>query len=259
MADKKSDGDVWPSRPPFQRNPQQYSRPRRVQARITRTSQDRRKITAMHNPQAPVYYMPEGARIGKAQVHLRRMQQVRQRNARGACVMAVIYALKCRKTGEIRYVGKANDPISRLKGHMRETRRDYPLYRWIRKNGEPDLEILEECENWAEAERRIISEMKGKGARLLNVADGGDQPHCPPEVRSANGAKVAKKRSAILWAVYKRLGDNRRFFRKHGNERMAEKMTEAIAIMKSCEAKARADGSLRKLENRILATRLGRA
>lgn len=109
-----------------------------------------------------------------------------------------IYALTDSKTGEIRYIGKANCPERRLKSHMRDSvRRDTPVYRWIRKNGLPGMIILHaDCDDWKSAEIDAICHHKAMGARLLNVAMGGDEPFCPPEVRAENGAKIAKLRAS---------------------------------------------------------------
>lgn len=110
--------------------------------------------------------------------------------------MADIYAL-CDVSGAVRYIGKANRPEERLKRHMREARhgrRRAPLYSWLRKHGEPVLRILEvDCADWAASERRHIAQHRATGARLLNVADGGDEPHCPLEVRRANGMRLAQR------------------------------------------------------------------
>lgn len=109
---------------------------------------------------------------------------------------AEIYALCCPNTGEVRYIGKANDSAKRLKSHLSDSvRRDTPLYRWIRslhKDGKlPQIQILAKVEDWKKSEKRLIAEYRKNGARLLNVADGGDEPYCPPEVRAANGRKTA--------------------------------------------------------------------
>jgi len=43
-----------------------------------------------------------------------------------------IYALTDPSTGEVRYIGKANDPSARLKSHLMDSRRrNTPVYRWI--------------------------------------------------------------------------------------------------------------------------------
>lgn len=111
---------------------------------------------------------------------------------------AEIYALCDPRTGEIRYIGKANNSQKRLQAHLRESRRDYPVYRWIRKLAQeglaPAMKVLEHAEDWREAERRLIALSRARGDRLLNVVDGGDEPHCSIEVRRENGRKVAKIR-----------------------------------------------------------------
>ncbi|MBO9624156.1 MAG: GIY-YIG nuclease family protein [Sphingomonas sp.] len=108
--------------------------------------------------------------------------------------LACIYGL-FDSTGALRYVGKARDAKARLKDHMRECRghrRRTPLYDWLRKHGVPEMRLLEaDCVDWREAERRHISEARARGERLLNIADGGDQPHCPAEIRARNGAANA--------------------------------------------------------------------
>jgi predicted GIY-YIG superfamily endonuclease len=127
--------------------------------------------------------------------------------------MACIYGLYD-KRGALRYIGKANDLGKRLKDHLRETRRRTPLYDWLHKNGAPEMRVLEEnCADWREAERRLIAEARQRGDRLLNIADGGDEPHCPQEVRAHNGranaaavhGDPARKR---LWSLKRTLGES---------------------------------------------------
>ncbi len=114
--------------------------------------------------------------------------------------MAEIYALRCPDTGEVRYIGKANCSQRRYKGHMRDaSRRRTPVYDWIVKlvseDKAPVLDVIMTCVgDWRDDERRIIKEHREAGARLLNLADGGDEPFCPKEVRAANGKANAIKR-----------------------------------------------------------------
>jgi len=115
-------------------------------------------------------------------------------NAIGSAEIAHIYGLYD-ANGRLRYVGKAKDPHSRLVGHMRASKtrktRKTPLYDWIRKHGQPELRVVEaNCKNWQEAERRHIREAREAGLPLLNVADGGDEPFCPKNVRSAHGRRL---------------------------------------------------------------------
>ncbi len=111
--------------------------------------------------------------------------------------MASIYGLYDTR-GRLRYIGKAENPERRLSGHMRETRRRHsPLYSWLRKHGKPEMRILEAgCCDWREAERRHIATARANGEDLLNLAEGGDQPFCPPEIRSANGKALTARLKA---------------------------------------------------------------
>lgn len=128
-----------------------------------------------------------------------------------------IYALTDPTNGETRYIGKANNPKARLKSHIRDSaKRKTPVYAWIRDLisivQAPNLHILEVCthRDWQSAEQDHIKAARAQGTHLLNVAHGGNEPHCPLEVRQANGKKVAllhsdpiKKR---IWGLKKAIG-----------------------------------------------------
>ncbi len=139
--------------------------------------------------------------------------------------MASIYGLYD-SSGALRYIGKADDSGARLKSHMRDAlRRDTPLYRWIRKNGLPEMRTLvADCEDWKVAERKLIREARECGERLLNVAEGGDEPHCSKAQRRANATALNRrladdpkamalrhmKRSIMTMARMGHLSDERR-------------------------------------------------
>ncbi|WP_374520366.1 GIY-YIG nuclease family protein [Hydrogenophaga sp.] len=107
-----------------------------------------------------------------------------------------VYALCCPTDGSVKYIGKAVDPKKRYQQHLREKRGNTPKVNWVQKclrNGfVPTLVVLEwvDAKVWKAAEKRWISEYRANGG-LLNVADGGDEPHCPTEVRASNGKKTA--------------------------------------------------------------------
>lgn len=108
---------------------------------------------------------------------------------------AEIYGLYDPRTGALRYIGKANDATKRLKSHLRDaSRRDTPVYRWLRKlraDGlAPQMLVLEAAKDWREAERRLIALSRARGDSLLNVADGGDEPFCSPELRKGNAVAL---------------------------------------------------------------------
>lgn len=113
-----------------------------------------------------------------------------------------IYALCCPDSGEVRYIGKANNSSARLERHICDMkRRDYPVYMWLRKlianNKKPVLVIVETApaDAWQDAEKRIIAKHRESG-RLLNIADGGDEPHCSKQQRAENGRNAAIARTS---------------------------------------------------------------
>lgn len=154
---------------------------------------------------------------------------------------AEIYALCCPDIGEVRYIGKANDSVKRLKGHLRDARRRRtPVYDWInslhKRGAVPILRVLMVTEDWRTHEKALITQYRKDGARLLNVADGGDEPYCSPEQRAKNGRQTAAKlhsdpKTRRIWEIKKALGDMLRD--KHCSEETKErcrmKMRQAAA------------------------------
>jgi len=153
-----------------------------------------------------------------------------------AAIPAVaIYALCCPDTGLVRYIGKANDPAKRYAGHLRERRGNTPKVNWVQKcvkSGKPPkLQVLAWVlpHAWPIAERQLIAEHRAKG-RMLNVADGGDEPHCPTEVRAANGRQTAASIHSDpvrrrMWEIKRSLGDGLK--RGHVSESAKAKMRAA--------------------------------
>lgn len=94
-----------------------------------------------------------------------------------------IYALCDPSSGRVRYVGKSNDPRSRLRGHIHDSKKkDYPVHRWIRKlersDQLPTLVILSivSDNDWKNEERRWIDHFATMYSDLLNIAPGGEGP-----------------------------------------------------------------------------------
>lgn len=121
--------------------------------------------------------------------------------------MVEIYGLYDPDSGELRYVGKANNALQRLKSHITDSRRSKrPVCQWVKSIVQarkyPRLEILETVndDEWKEAEIRLIAHYR-KTCDLLNLADGGDMPSQTKEQR-ANAARAARKAadSDPLWA-----------------------------------------------------------
>lgn len=126
---------------------------------------------------------------------------------------AEIYGLFDPRTEALRYIGKAVDSQKRLKSHARDSvRRNTPVYLWMRELRSagllPVMKVLEVSDDWREAERRLIAVSRARGEILLNVAAGGDEPHCPADVRAENGRKNAKSVHSDasrkrLWSIKK--------------------------------------------------------
>lgn len=165
-----------------------------------------------------------------------------------------IYGLFDPDTGVLRYVGKADDVGKRFKTHLRDARRrSTPVYSWIRKlvsNGQlPKIETLAECspEHWPEVERNVIAQYPN----LLNLAEGGDQPFCPPAVRLANAHKLkdAPYRRGVIraYAFY-----NSTLRSRFISEQKKEKIRRGLEKFKLAVAKHQVNGTMDVLDNALL-------
>jgi len=93
-----------------------------------------------------------------------------------------IYALKCPKTLEIRYIGKADNIKKRLRCHINRARRGEEGWKnnWIRQllaeGLEPTIELIEEVpyDKWQEYEIMYIDKYRKLGYNLTNSSDGGE-------------------------------------------------------------------------------------
>lgn len=92
-----------------------------------------------------------------------------------------IYALNDPRTGEIRYVGKADKPLTRRQIHLQHAHKSRTHKNaWIlelRKHElAPVLEVLDEvpADCWQDFERSYILVFRAIGVRLTNGLDGGE-------------------------------------------------------------------------------------
>lgn len=106
-------------------------------------------------------------------------------NSRLAPLFTFIYALTDPRDGQIRYIGKADDPTRRYVAHTKAVRQRNPYKEaWIRKLAglglQPGLQILEQVliAQWSDRERFWIAHYRTLGARLTNLCEGG-QGGCP--------------------------------------------------------------------------------
>lgn len=158
---------------------------------------------------------------------------------------ATIYGLAHPETGEIRYVGKARDAKARLLTHMRERRRRTPLYDWIeslRRVGlAPRMVELASAFDWQAIERAIIAQARADGWRLLNIADGGDQPTCSKEQCAKNAERVNADRhtNPVAYANHSLLrsaGQLLRYSRGAFSSEKHARLSATVANLKSLAA-----------------------
>lgn len=179
----------------------------------------------------------------------------------------VIYGLIDPRDGALRYIGKANCEKRRLASHMRDARRlDSPVHRWIRKlaadGSYPSVRVIHACgdsEDWREAERAAISEAKSAGVRLLNVAEGGDEPHCSIETRRENGRKSAMLATpkSVLRSI-QILGRAAKDAQDEGDAKLARYYRGTVRLIREAVTECRKNGSLELLGERFAQSRARR-
>ena len=102
------------------------------------------------------------------------------------------------------YVGKSFDPVDRLETHLWEAKsyrkKRTKLLQWMRrKNAGPVLQIvLEETDDWLEAEPFWIAYYRSIGMKLLNMTDGGEGA-----IGAAASDETRSKQSAVRTGVKK--------------------------------------------------------
>lgn len=96
-------------------------------------------------------------------------------------IMCIVYYLYSTKDGKPRYVGQTSRTAEgRLDDHLRraQTGSSSVLSKWIRSNIERGYQIRDDIVDanavWNHTERQTIAEWRGRGVKLLNILDGGD-------------------------------------------------------------------------------------
>jgi len=137
-----------------------------------------------------------------------------QRFERKQMEYAKIYGIVSKSTGKVVYIGKANNPAERFKGHLQDSlRRKTPLYDWMRSGSGVGANYVvlasATSEDWQSLEKQMIAQYRSEG-KLLNLADGGDQPSISVEQRRKNALSMNAKRESggikrQAWLLKKRM------------------------------------------------------
>lgn len=142
--------------------------------------------------------------------------------------MTFIYALCDPHTGDIRYVGKSNDPKDRLRRHLRDRRKNHRTD-WImsilKKGTIPNLVILDHVSDveWPQWEVAYVQYFKDMGFDLVNANEGGIGGHNPsPELR--------KKLSEALSGKSKTISHREKLSLAHRGRKLSDSWKSSISI-----------------------------
>jgi len=163
-----------------------------------------------------------------------------------------IYALKDPDTSAVRYVGKAKDPIKRLRTHFEETKYGKNNHRlhWLRSlDGKvPILEIVDEVTEleWPSWEVAYIQFFKDEGCNLVNGTLGGDAPP-----RGKKGHKMSDEQKAKLSVgrMGRFKGEKSPLFGKVGPWKGKKHSVETLNKMRETWSKKRAWNLGKKMSN----------
>lgn len=113
-----------------------------------------------------------------------------------------IYALVDQTTHEVRYIGKSKDPQRRFKAHLKDRRLSHKTC-WLKGiDYRADCVVLEECVDWAEAERFWVAYFKFLGARLTNMTTGGEGvPGAPRSAETRAKMSASRKGCKVSLGV----------------------------------------------------------
>lgn len=133
-----------------------------------------------------------------------------------------IYCLIDPRDDHVRYVGKADNVVSRYRQHCKP-RSNTPVCNWIKslaKSGEIPI-VATLCrvasERWPEAESLFIEKYRRETEGLLNVSDGGTAPTNPHQAKGRKG-----ELSRLKWKLSTSLKD--KYLSDEAKERIRAKM-----------------------------------
>lgn len=98
-------------------------------------------------------------------------------------MQTAIYILICPIDGHVKYVGKSNDPVRRLKDHMLDFRvrlGEFRKVKWLsdlhKKNMKPQIQVVDvvDTTEWKYWEKWWIQYMRSLGFSLFNDKRGGN-------------------------------------------------------------------------------------
>lgn len=115
-----------------------------------------------------------------------------------------IYSLSHPTTGEVRYIGKANNLKKRLATHIQAAKRKRtPIQCWIYKllseSLKPEIKAIcvVDMHDWERAEKEAIAEYK-QSYDLLNIAVGGNEPKRSKDLIKERRREMKKALSLAL-------------------------------------------------------------
>lgn len=135
-----------------------------------------------------------------------------------------IYGLLDKRSGDIVYIGKSNNPQTRFKQHIHESKKgNTKLHQWIRAN--PDsLELTTiACaidDDWQTLEQNVIAQYRQTNS-LLNIAKGGNQPSRDSSDPFKNRVWILKKAVARILKEWEKLPSSEKIEEKKAMLRYA--------------------------------------
>lgn len=157
-----------------------------------------------------------------------------------------IYALVDPLTGEIRYIGKADDPQVRFLRHINDNKRETShKANWIRslsKGLRPVLQLIDEVlkTEWQAAEAAYIQFYRAEGCSLTNLNPGGDgggsgednlffgKKHSP-ETKMKMSAAALKRPAPVIPAASRSKGEKHYLNGKHLAPETKAKLSAALS------------------------------